>query len=76
MTQDEQWTTHWQGVLDFMQQNRRKPSKHRPEERDMHNWWKRQKKLLNADKMPPERLERFRQLMSLGKEFRHVNQYQ
>lgn len=76
MTQDELWTTHWQEVMDFMRQNRRKPSKHRPEERDMHNWWKQQKKLFNAGAMPADRLDRFRQMLALGEEYRHVNQYQ
>ena len=76
MIQDEIWTAHWQEVMDFMRQNRRKPSKHRPEERDMHNWWKHQKKLYNAGAMPADRLDRFRQMLALGEEYRHVNQYQ
>lgn len=76
MTQDEHWTAHWQEVMHFMEVNHRKPSKHRPEERDMHNWWKHQTKLLNAGRMPADRMERLQQMLALGQEHRHVNQYQ
>jgi hypothetical protein len=76
MTQEEHWTAHWRGVMDFMEANRRNPSKYHPEERDMHNWWKHQKKLFNADRMPAGRQERFRQMLALGEKYQHVNQYQ
>ena len=42
----------------------------------MRNWWKHQQKLMNAGGLKPERVEMFRQLLALGEEYRHVNQYQ
>lgn len=76
MTQDDIWTAHWQEIMDFMAANRRRPSKHRIEELHMHNWWKQQKKLLNAGFLSADRKERFGQLLALGAEHRHLNQYQ
>ena len=48
MTQDELWMNRWQEAVDFLETNHRRPSKFVPEERDMRNWWKHNKKLLNA----------------------------
>ena len=42
MTQDEKWLANWKEVMDFMEANRRRPSKFIPEERGMRNWWKHQ----------------------------------
>ena len=38
--------------------------------------FERAKKLFNAGAMPADRLDRFRQMLALGEENRHVNQYQ
>ena len=76
MTQDERWMANWQEVIDFMETNRRRPSKFVPEERGMRNWWKQQQKLVNAGELKPERVELFQQLLALGEKYRHVNQYQ
>ena len=76
MTQEELWTKHWQEVMDFMEANHRRPSKHHQEECLMHNWWKHQKKLMNAGELKAERVELFKQLLALGEKYRHVNQYQ
>lgn len=76
MTQDERWTAHWQEIIDFMEANHRRPSKHREEERHMHNWWKQQKKLLNAGALSADRKERFGEMLSLGAQYHHVNQFQ
>ena len=41
----------------------------------MRNWWKHNKKLLNAGEMKEGRVELFNQLLALGEKYRHVNQY-
>ena len=46
------------------------------EEHDMLNWIKANRKAMNAGKMKPERLERFKNLLALCGEYRRVNQYQ
>ena len=76
MNQDEMWMNKWQEAVDFLETNHRRPSKFNPEERDMRNWWKHNKKLLNAGQMKESRVELFNQLMVLGEKYRHVNQYE
>lgn len=76
MDQDELWLTKWQEAMDFLRTNMRRPSKYVPEERNMLNWWKHNKKLLNSGDLKPERLELFKQLLALGEQYKHVNKYQ
>lgn len=75
MTQDERWLVQWKEVMDFMEANKRRPSKFVYEERGMRNWWKHQQKLLNAGELKPDRIERFNELLKLGERYKHVNQY-
>ena len=76
MTQDELWLNKWQEAIDFLETNHRRPSKFVPEERDMRNWWKHNKKLMNAGTMKEDRVALFSQLLELGEKYRHVNQYE
>lgn len=76
MTQDQLWINRYVDIRDFMEANHRKPSKHFPEERDMHNWWKHNKKLMNAGELKSERIPLMQRLLELGEKYRHVNQYQ
>ena len=76
MTQDERWITQWQEIIDFMESEKRRPSKFAPEERGMRNWWKHQQKLLNAGELRADRIPLFRQLLALGEQYRHKNQYE
>ena len=76
MTQDELWMNKWQEAIDFLETNHRRPSKFVPEERDMRNWWKHNKKLMNSGEMKEERVELFKQLLALGEKYKHVNQYE
>lgn len=75
MTQDEKWLANWKEVMDFMGVNKRRPSKFIPEERGMRNWWKHQKKLVNAGELKAERIPLFKELLEVGERYRHVNQY-
>lgn len=76
MTQDERWNKRYQDVMDFMEANKRRPSKFVDEERGMRNWWKYQQKLLNAGELKTNRLEKFNELLKLGEKYKRVNQYQ
>jgi hypothetical protein len=42
----------------------------------MLNWLKQQRKLHNAGKLKPERVERFRKLLELVELYKRKNQYQ
>ena len=75
MTQDERWLQQWQIVMDFMEANKRRPSKFVDEERGMRNWWKHQQKLLNAGKLKEERIQLYKVLLAKGEEYKHINQY-
>lgn len=76
MTQDERWMERYKEVTDFIEINHRNPSKHRIEEHDMLNWLKANRKALNAGKMKPERVEKFRKLLEMTEQYRRKNQYE
>ena len=76
MTQNEKWQKRYQEVKDFIEVNKRNPSKHRIEEHDMLNWCKANRKALNAGKMKPERVEKFRKLLEMTEQYRRKNQYE
>ncbi len=75
MTQDERWNIRYREVVSFIETNHRNPSKHRIEEHDMLNWVKANRKVMNAGKMKPSRVEMFEKLLALMEEYKRVNQY-
>ena len=76
MDQETRWLTKYNEVMDFMEKNHRNPSRHRLEEHDMLNWLKATRKRMNAGELKPERVEKFNQLLALGEQYKHKNQYQ
>ena len=76
MSQDERWQIKYNEVLNFIYTNKRNPSKYRIEEHDMMNWLKANRKILNAGKMNPERVEKFKELLALMEQHRRKNQYE
>ena len=75
MTQDEKWIVRYNEVVTFIEVNKRNPSRHRIEEHDYLNWLKANRKAMNAGKMKPERVEKFRKLLEMMEQYRRVNQY-
>ena len=63
-------------VRSFIETNKRNPSKHRIEEHDILNWLKANRKVMNAGKMKPERVEKFRKLLEMTEQYRRKNQYE
>ena len=76
MTQEERWQKRYEEVKNFIETNKRNPSKHKIEEHDYLNWLKANRKALNAGKMKPERVEKFRKLLELTEQYRRKNQYE
>ena len=76
MTQDEKWMARYEEVVRFIEANHRNPSKHRIEAHNMLNWLKASRKLINAGKMKPERMEKFRKLLEMTEQYRRKNQYE
>ena len=75
MTQEQRWLTRYNQVITFIETNHRNPSRHRIEEHDMLNWVKYQRKLVNAEEMKLERVEKFKRLMALSEQYKRKNQY-
>lgn len=76
MTQEEKWIARYNEVKNFIEMNKRNPSKHRIEEHDMLNWLKQQRKLMNAGALKSDRVELFNKLQKLAEKYKRVNQYQ
>ena len=76
MTQDERWQANYKEVVDFIEANKRNPSKHRIEEHDHLNWLKANRKALNSGKMKAERVEKLRKLLEMTEQYRRKNQYE
>lgn len=76
MTQNEKWTSRYQEVIGFIETNHRNPSRHRIEEHDYLNWLKANRKAMNAGKMKPERVEKFKELLEMTERYRRKNQYE
>lgn len=75
MTQDERWLAKYNEVKTFIEENHRNPSKHRIEEHDMLNWFKTNRKKMNAEALREPRLSKFKELLKLVEKYKHVNQY-
>ena len=69
MTLDDKWFEKYEEIMDFMEINRRNPSKHRSEEMHMVNW-------LKHCQMPEDRVKMFEMLRMLADQYKRVNQYQ
>lgn len=75
MKREEQWKEKYDNLWNFCQENHRGPSRHRIEEKDMLNWLKYNRKLLNRDALSPEKKEAILKLKALISSFNRVNQY-
>lgn len=75
MTQEERWLSNWKEIVDFIEANKRRPSKYVPEERNLVNFCKHCRKQMNAGILKPERVEAFKKLMELSEQYKRVNQY-
>ena len=75
MIQDERWNIRYQEVKDFIETNKRNPSKYAPEEKLMVHFLKRGRKMLNAGELKEVRLGMFNELLTLSEKYKHVNQW-
>ena len=75
MDQETRWLTRYNEVKEFIETNKRNPSKHRIEEHDMLNWIKHNRKLQNAGALKQKRVELFNDLLAIIEMNRRVNQY-
>lgn len=76
MTQDERWMTRYKEVVSFIETNYRNPSKYVGSERELVNWAKQQRKLMNVGKLKEPRLGMFKKLLELSETYKRKNQYE
>ena len=76
MTQNERWQKNYEGVKTFIESNHRNLSKYDLTERRLYTWLKHNRKEMNAGKMKPERVEKFRKLQEMTEQYRRKNQYE
>ena len=76
MTQDERWLSKYYEMMDFIEVNKRNPSRYDAEERVKYcNWLRHNRELYAAGEMKEERMVRFRELLELGEKYKRKNQY-
>ena len=77
MTQDEKWIARYYEVVTFIETNMQNPSKYDAEERgDYYTWLKHNRKAMNAEKVKPERVEKFRKLLEMTEQYKRKNQWE
>lgn len=72
---DAKWSHQYEEIMAYLLTNRRRPSKYREENRRMLYWIKYNRRVLASGKMPADRAERFRRLLTTAEDFRLLNQY-
>lgn len=73
MNQEERWLHMWKKYMDYLNTNRRCPSKYKLEEKKLVNWVKHNRKLRNKGLLVESRQEKFQQLVDLSAKYRRVN---
>jgi len=76
MDQDTRWLTRYDEVRTFIEANHRNPSKYVGEERELRNWIKQQRKLVNAGTLKVDRVEKFKKLLEMTEQYKRKNQYE
>ena len=75
MTQDERWMARYNELKNFIENNKRNPSKYEPAELLMVHFLKRCRKLMNAGELKESRIVMFKELLALSERYRRVNQW-
>lgn len=73
--QEERWNIRYQEVIELVQTNHRNPSRHRIEEHDILNWYKANRKKMNAGELKEPRLSKFKELLRLCEQYKRKNQW-
>lgn len=76
MTQEERWNIRYNEVRNFIETNKRNPSKYVVEERLMVHFLKRGRKMLNAGELAEPRFSQFLELLELCEKYKRKNQYE
>ena len=74
-TREDLWNTRCDEIWQFIKKNHRGPSRHHPEEHQLLNWMKFNRKTLNKGKMPENRKIKFKKLTEYLHTYHSINQY-
>ena len=75
MTQDELWQKKHQEIISFIEENHRRTSKSTSEGKSKGNRWEHRQKLMNAGDFQADRIKMFNELLALGEQYKHINQW-
>lgn len=76
MTQDDRWLEKYNEVKNFIENNKRNPSRYDAKERGLYcNWLRHNKKLYNSDGLKERRLGMFKDFLTLMEGYKRINQY-
>ena len=77
MDQETRWLTRYNEVKEFIERERRNPSKYDDTERGLYcNWIRHNRKLYSAGLLKEERLEKFYELLAKMEKYKRKNQYE
>lgn len=66
---------HYNEVMDFLKQHKRRPSKYTPENRRLLHWLKYNKRAVVQQKFTPEQQRLFGELLEQCRQVQRLNQY-
>ncbi len=75
MKNNENWLKNYEHIMQFMSDNKRRPSKYKDEERPMLSWIKYNKKKMKQGELTPDKEEKLKRLLRLAESMTRVNQY-
>lgn len=75
MMQEERWQQNYDEVMRFVKTNRMNLSKYEMTERRLYTWMKHNRKQMNAGLLKPERVEKFKELLAIGEQYKRENKY-
>ena len=59
---ESKWLAHYNELLSYMEEHHQLPDKKKPDNRNLLNWWKYNRKCIKAGKLNADRLEKLRKI--------------
>ena len=59
---ESKWLAHYNELLSYVEEHHQLPDKKKPDNRNLLNWWKYNRKCIKASKLNAERLEKLRKI--------------
>lgn len=72
---DMTWYHNYDDVVAYVEEYKRRPSRHYAEDHHLFNWIKYNKKMMRRGRMSQDHQEVFKELLALLEKYRRVNKY-